>query len=60
MSTPEGDKAAKKRYNAKFELVSFRVPKGDRDKIKEYAEKRGESLNQMFQRLIREEMERNP
>ena len=60
MPTPPGDKAAKKRYNSKFEIVSFRVHKGKRDEIKEYANKHGESINQLFQRLIKEEMERNP
>ena len=60
MPVSESDKKANRKYNAKFEIVSFRVPKGDRDKIKQYAESHGESINGMFQRLIKEEMERNP
>lgn len=48
----------KDRYNAKaYDAITFRVPKGDKEKIKSYAESHGESVNGFVNRLIKEAMQ---
>ena len=45
------------RYNAKtYESINLRVYQGQRNQIKEYAEKHGESLNGYINRLIAQDM----
>ena len=47
-----------KRYLSKFDDIKVRVPKGDRDKIKAFAEANGETLNSFIVRLIQEAMDK--
>lgn len=50
----------KDRYNAKvYEEIKVRVYKGEKDKIKTHADRRGESLNGFVKRAIDETMERD-
>ena len=53
---------AKKKANAKYieektETIYIRVPKGDKDAIKDFAAQNNESVNQFVIRLIKEAME---
>ena len=51
---------AKNKYNAKaYDRIALQVYKGDRDKLREHAEARGESLNGFINRAIRETLERD-
>ena len=43
-------------YDAKYERVVLRVPKGQRQIIKDHATQRGESVNEFLNRLIAEAM----
>lgn len=52
---------AKKRANEKYlkekcDTIIFRVPKGKKEKIKDYAESKGESLSGYINRLIKQDM----
>lgn len=52
-------RAASKRWERRnYDLVTLRVPKGQRVKIREYAAATGESMNSLIRRAIRELMER--
>ena len=52
-------RAASKRWERRnHDLVTLRVPKGQRVKIREYAATTGESMNSLIRRAIRELMER--
>ena len=52
-------RAASKRWERRnYDLVTLRVPKGQRMKIREYAATTGESMNSLIRRAIRELMER--
>ena len=59
MSTEEAKRRAKAKYNAKMEIVSFRVPPEIKEQIKNQAEANGESLSGYLQRLVREDAERS-
>lgn len=49
--------AVKNRYNAKaYDQIPVRVPKGQKQAIESFAREQGESVNGMFNRLIRTEM----
>ncbi len=51
----------KARYNAKaYDEIKVRVYKGEKEKIKLYAQEHGESLNGFVNRAIYETMERCP
>ena len=50
-------KSAEKYLHEKVEDIRIRVPKGQREIIKAYAEKQGKSLNQFIVDLIAKEME---
>ena len=57
MPVSEAQKKAKKRYEARtYDMVGIRVKKGNRNKIKAYAESKGESLNGFVKGLISREM----
>lgn len=45
-------------YDAKMDRLLIRMPKGQKDAIKEYAEKNGESVNGFINRLIAEALEK--
>lgn len=49
--------AVRQRYIEKtYDSVAIRIPKGDRDRWKEYAERHGMSLAGMIKSLVEEEM----
>lgn len=52
-------KAVSKYMKANYDEIKIRVPKGEREKIKAYAEAHDGSVNAFLYRLIREEMEHN-
>lgn len=48
---------AKDKYNAKvYEDIRVRVPKGEKERIRAYAEGQGESINSLIWRLLEQEM----
>lgn len=52
--------AAKNRWNAKsYDQIKIIVKKGEREKIKEYANSKGMSLNAYINKLIAENMEQD-
>lgn len=46
MASNEKQLEYSKKYLSKFDDVKIRVPKGDRDRWRQHAEKQGKSLNQ--------------
>lgn len=55
----EKSKEAKKRYDAKtYDIISFRVKKGKKDRIKDFILHTGESMNAFINRAIDECIER--
>ena len=52
-------KAVHKYVSKTYDRLEFRLPKGEREKVKEHAEKRGESLNQFLVRAVTETMRRD-
>lgn len=51
---------ASNKYQAKaYDRIAVQVKKGEREKIKEYAEKNGETVNGMIIRLIYDEMKKD-
>ena len=59
MPRSEALNRAIKKYEAeKVERIIFRVPKGKKALIQEYAAQRGESLNAFLNRVVNEEMEK--
>ena len=60
MATSEAQlKASKKYISEKLDEIRFRVPKGERDILKQHAEKMGESLNKFLYRAVNETMMRD-
>ena len=53
----EAQRKARDKYNAKFDMVRFRVPQGNLDKIKARAAALGKSLNQYITDLIKADMQ---
>ncbi len=53
-------KAIARWQKEKVEEIKFRVPKGKKAEIKDYAEKCGESVNAFLLRAAEEAMERDP
>ena len=49
---------ANKKYQSKFDDIKIRVPAGQREMIKAYAEKQGKSLNGYINDLINADIER--
>lgn len=56
-SSYEYNKKYAKAHLNKIERIEITVPKGRRAIIKEYAEQRGESVNEFINRVINAEME---
>ena len=52
-------RANKKYINERLDEIKFRVPKGERDLLKQHAEKMGESVNAFIYRAVKETMERD-
>jgi hypothetical protein len=54
---PFDETAYKNGYNAShYDRVPLMLPKGERERVKEYAKQHGESLNAFVLRLVRQEM----
>lgn len=56
MAISEARKRANKKYVDKQEEIKIRVPMGRKEKIKSFAESKGESLNGYITRLIENDM----
>lgn len=57
MAIPIPQRKAVAKYNAKaYDEIKIRVPKGEKNHIKAYATKNGESVNKFINRLIKEAM----
>lgn len=59
----QGFTDAKKKANSKYlkntvDTIAFRVPKGEKEKIKDIAEKAGLSLNAFIDRAVKEKIDR--
>jgi len=52
-------KASKKYISEKLDEIRFRVPKGEREILKQHAEKMGESLNKFLYRAVKEAIEKD-
>lgn len=49
--------AVKNKWNEKaYDRINLTVPKGDKDKIKAYAESKGKSVNSYINDLIKEDI----
>ena len=60
MALSEARRRANKKYiNERLDEIKFRVPKGERDLLKQHAEKMGESVNAFVYRAVKETMERD-
>ena len=60
MPVTEAQKRASKKYiENKLESLYTRVPKGEKEIIKEHAASQGESVNEFVLRAIKETMERD-
>lgn len=59
MKTTEGQRRAIAKYQAKLDEIKVRVPKGDREKYKSFAESQGKSLNALIVELLNREMSRD-
>lgn len=52
----EATRKAIAKYHAKLDEIKVRVPKGERERYKEYAESKGKSLNSLIVELIEKDM----
>lgn len=57
--TPKRQLEYAKKYLKKFDEIKIRVPEGEKDKIRDHAAERGESVNAFIIRAINEAMERD-
>lgn len=56
---PRTSAAVKNRYNEKvYDRINFVIPKGEKDRIKAAAERNGESVNSLINRVVFEEVAR--
>ena len=53
-----GSWASRRWVMRNYDLITLRVPKGQRDQLKAYAASTGESMNGLIRRAIREMAER--
>lgn len=52
--------AVKNKWNDKaYDRINLTIPKGDKDKIKAYAESKGKSVNSYINDLIKEDMKKD-
>lgn len=58
MYTKATNKAVQKYCKANYDDIKVRVPKGDREKYKAFAESQGKSLNALIVELLDQEMNR--
>lgn len=59
MAQTEAQLRANKKYREKFEYLQARVPAEEKEKIRQHAEARGESLNDFMRRAFAETIERD-
>ncbi len=60
MATSKSQLNASKKYiSEKLDEIKLRVPKGERDILKNHAEKMGQSLNGFIRRAIKETIDRD-
>lgn len=52
-------RATAKYVKSSYDRIDLKVPKGNKDKIKAHADKKGESVNGFINRAIDETMERD-
>lgn len=52
----DAERKAVAKYHAKLDEIKVRVPKGQREQYKEYAESLGTSLNKLIIKLLNEDM----
>lgn len=57
--TPEKQLKYAKKYLEGLDEIKIRLPKGEKDKIKNHADRIGESMNGFINRAINETMERD-
>lgn len=60
MSTSEAQKKATERYKGKLEEVRFYVPRGDKQKIRDFAESKGMSVNEFLRGVVKAAMDEKP
>lgn len=58
-TTKASQKAVNKYMKENYDRINLTVPKGKKEKIKEHAESRGESVNGFINRVVDEAMERD-
>lgn len=58
-TTKASQKAVNKYMKENYDRINLTVPKGKKDKIKEHAESRGESVNAFINRAIDETINRD-
>lgn len=58
-TTKASQKAVNKYMKENYDRINLTVPKGKKDKIKEHAESRGESVNGFINRAIDETINRD-
>ncbi len=59
MPKTEAQLKANRKYFEKFDLIRFRVPKGEKEKISAHASSRGESMTAFIIRAIDETIHRD-
>lgn len=59
MKTTEVQRKANAKYQAKFDDIKIRVPKGNREKYKTFAKNQGKSLNALIIELLDKKMSRD-
>ena len=55
----EAQRRANNKFHEKFDMVRFRIPKGEKELLQEHAKKQGESLNSFLIRAAKEAMARD-
>ena len=56
--TDASNKAVQKYISKNYDQISIRIPKGDREKYKRFAESKGKSLNAFIIQLLNDAMNR--
>lgn len=56
--TDASNKAVQKYISKNYDQISIRIPKGDREKYKQFAESKGKSLNAFIIQLLNDAMNR--
>lgn len=59
MPVSEAQRRAINKWDAKHEVLRFRVPLGQREVIRQHAANRGESINAFLVRAVKEAIERD-